>query len=223
MDKELSRYLEGFITKKRSELFDVILINRTRYATVVLEDIYQSHNASAVLRSCDCFGIQDVHIIENRNLYELNTEVTMGSDKWLSLHKYNTEKNNTLNTIQTLKNSGYRIVATTPHSQDVVLEDFDINAGKFALLFGTELNGLSDTAMDQADEFIRIPMHGFTESFNISVSAAIILHTLVRKMHNSTLDWKLKNDEKDILKLEWMRKTIKSVDLIEAKYRETLR
>ncbi len=221
MDKDFSRYLEGFITKNRSELFDRILINRTRYATVVLEDIYQSHNASAVLRSCDCFGVQDVHIIENRNLYELNTEVTMGSDKWLSLHKYNTEKNNTLNTIQTLKNSGYRIVATTPHSDDVPLEDFDINAGKFALLFGTELNGLSDVAMDQADEFVRIPMHGFTESFNISVSAAIILHTLIQKLHNSALDWTLQNDEKDILKLEWMRKTIKSVDLIEAKYRET--
>ena len=222
MDKELIKYLEDFITKKRSKLFDTILLNRTRYATVVLEDIYQSHNASAVLRSCDCFGIQDIHIIENRNLYELSNEVTMGSDKWLSLYKYNKEDNNTLNTIQTLKKSGYRIVATSPHSQDVLLQDFDINAGKFALLFGTELNGLSDLAMDQADEFLRIPMYGFTESYNISVSAALILHTLVQKLQESNLLWNLSSEEKNSLKLEWLRKSIKSVELIEDKYRETL-
>ena len=221
MDNELIKYLEGFVTKKRSKLFDTILLNRTRYATVVLEDIYQSHNASAVLRSCDCFGTQDIQIIENRNLYELSNEVTMGSDKWLSLYKYNKEGNNTLNTIKTLKKSGYRIVATTPHSQDVPLQDFDINAGKFALLFGTELNGLSDLAMDQADEFLKIPMYGFTESFNISVSAALILNTLVQKLHESTLSWKLSKKEQDALKLEWLRKTIKSVELIEDKYRET--
>jgi len=223
MDNDFIKYLSGFLTEKRSRLFDTILQNRTRYTTVVLEDIYQSHNASAVLRSCDCFGIQDVHIIENRNPYELNTEVTMGSDKWLSLYTYNKEKNNTLSTIQSLKKSGYRIVATTPHNDDVLLEDFDITKAKFALFFGTELKGLSDVAMEHADEFLRIPMYGFTESYNISVSASIILHTLVQQLNKSKLSWKLSDEEKENLKLEWMKKSIKSADLIEANYRENLR
>ncbi|MCK4920388.1 MAG: RNA methyltransferase [Bacteroidales bacterium] len=222
MDKKLIKYLEGFITKKRSELFDNILQNRTRYVTVILEDIYQSHNASAVLRSCDCFGIQDVHIIENRNEYELSSEVTMGSDKWLNLFKYNNEKNNTLKTVNYLKESGYRIIATTPNRQDVLLPDFDISRGKFALLFGTELNGLSSVAMDHADEFLRIPMYGFTESFNISVSVAIVLQTLVNSLRSSDIDWSLNNNEKDAIKLDWLRKTIKSVELIEAQYKEEL-
>lgn len=222
MDKKLIKYLEGFITNKRSELFDSILLNRTRYIAVILEDIYQSHNASAVLRSCDCFGIQDIHIIENRNEYELSSEVTMGSDKWLNLIKYNKKKNNTLTTINSIRESGYRIVATTPHSQDVGLPDFDISRGKFALLFGTELNGLSSVAMEHADEFLRIPMYGFTESFNISVSAAIILQTLVNSLRNSDIDWALNDNEKDTIKLDWLRKTIKSVELIEAQYREEL-
>lgn len=222
MDKRLIKYLEGFITNKRSELFDSILLNRTRYITVIIEDIYQSHNASAVLRSCDCFGIQDIHIIENRNEYELSSEVTMGSDKWLNLIKYNKEENNTLETIKSLKESGYRIVATTPHKNDVLLPDFDISRGKFALLFGTELNGLSSVAMDHADEYLRIPMYGFTESFNISVSVAIILQTLVNSLRNSNINWSLNNNEKNAIKLDWLRKTIKSVKLIEAQYREEL-
>jgi len=218
MDKELIKYLEGFLLSKRVELFDKVILNRTRYITLVLEDIYQPHNASAVLRSCDCFGVQDIHIIENRNEYELNSQVTMGSDKWLNLVKYNQEENNTIKALQSLKKSGYRIVATTPHKNDSSLHDFDLSKGKVALLFGTELNGLSEMAMEQADEFLRIPMYGFTESFNISVSAAIILQSLVESLRSSDINWTLNEAEKEEIKLDWLRKSIKSIDLIEAEY-----
>ena len=141
-DKGLIEYLSSVITEERYVQIQKVLQNRTRYLTVVLEDIYQSQNASAVLRTCDCFGIQDVHIIENKNEYNINPDVVQGASKWLSLSYYNERENNTLDAINKLKADGYRIVATTPHTNDVNLEEFDINSGKIALVFGTELTGI---------------------------------------------------------------------------------
>ena len=216
--KELIEYLSEFVSGNRFDLFQRIVEKRTRYITVVLEDIYQSHNASAVLRTCDCFGIQDVHIIENANRYDLNPDVSLGSDKWLTLNKYNKEENNTLETFQYLRNNGYRIVATTPHNDDVDLNKFDLEKGKAAFVFGTELKGLSKIAIDNADEYLKIPMYGFTESFNISVSAAIILHHLTSSLHKSGIKWSLTGKEKDIIILDWLKKTIKSADLLEKQF-----
>lgn len=212
--------MSGFLTDRRKRLFDRVLNKRTRYITLVLEDIYQSNNASAVLRTCDCFGIQDVHIIENRNEYILNSEVTMGSEKWLNLKKYINHDSNSLHAIQDLRKKGYRIIATTPHKKGVYLPEFDIQRGKAAIFLGTELTGLSAKVLENADEYLRIPMFGFTESFNISVSAALILQKLVEKLHNSNLPWQLTEDEKNRTKLNWFRKSIKRVELIEQQYLE---
>jgi tRNA (guanosine-2'-O-)-methyltransferase len=221
MNNKLLEYLLSYLTPQRQELFEKVINKRTRHLTVVLEDIYQKQNASAVLRTCDCFGIQDVHIIEDRNEFQVNREIAMGASKWLSLHKYNNKENNALDAIQTLKKQGYRIVATTPHNNDLELQDFDIAKGKTALVFGSELPGITETIMQEADEFLKIPMYGFTESFNISVSAAIILHHLTMKMRDSKdLHWQLSNDEKDELKMEWIRKTIKRSELIEKRFWE---
>jgi len=214
MDSDLIKYLEQFITQKRVDLFHQVLNQRTRYITVVLEDIYQSQNASAVLRTADCLGIQDVHIIENKNNYTINPDVVLGASKWLNLVKYNVQENNTLDTIHKLKNEGYRIVATTPHKNDVNLDDFDLSRGKTALFFGTEMNGLTDLMINHADEYIKIPMVGFTESYNISVSAAIILHYLTLKLRNSKIDWQLSESEKKIILLEWLKKSIKKSSLL---------
>lgn len=213
------KYLEQFTTERRKQLFHRIAAKRTNYITVVLEDIFQPHNASAVLRSCDCFGIHNVHIIENRNTYHVNPEVALGSDKWLSITKYKSKRQNSAQAIDKLKKFGYRIIATTPHRDDIDLEQFDLLQGKFALMFGTELSGLSDTALDMADEYLKIPMHGFTESFNISVSAAIILHFLTHKLRNSTkIKWNLSDAEKNEIILHWLKVTVKDSDRILAKY-----
>ena len=214
IDSDLIKYLEQFITPKRVDLFHQVLNQRTRYITVVLEDIYQSQNASAVLRTADCLGIQDVHIIENKNNYTINPDVVLGASKWLNLVKYNVQENNTLDTIHKLKNEGYRIVATTPHKNDVNLDDFDLSRGKTALFFGTEMNGLTDLMINHADEYIKIPMVGFTESYNISVSAAIILHYLTLKLRNLKIDWQLSESEKKIILLEWLKKSIKKSSLL---------
>jgi len=195
-----------------------IIADRTKYLTLVLENIYQPHNASAVLRTCDCFGIQEVHIIENENQYNVNPDVALGSSKWLDLKRYNEEENNTLACISTLKKEGYRIVATTPHTNDVDLHDFDLSKGKTALMFGSEQPGLSKLALDNADEFLKIPMFGFTESFNISVSASIILHYLRLRLNQSGIDWKLTKSESDEILLDWLKQSIKRSDIIEKEF-----
>ena len=214
IQEKLLHHLLEFVTEKRNALFDEILSFRTRHITIVLEDIYQSQNASAVLRSCDLTGIQDIHIIENKNTYEINPDVALGSSKWLNLFRYNTGDKNTASTLNHLKKQGYRIVATTPHKNDLSLNDIPLN-DKIALVFGTELHGLSDIAISQSDEFLRIPMVGFTESYNISVSAALIMYNLTEKLRSSDIDWQLTDQEKIEIKLDWARKTISRSEVIE--------
>jgi tRNA (guanosine-2'-O-)-methyltransferase len=213
----LLNHLLDFITPSRKSLFDQVIMNRTRHITVVLEDIYQPHNASAVLRTCDLTGIQDVHIIENNNQYDVNPDVAMGASKWLNLVKYNETEQNTLLAYDKLREQGYRIVASTPHKNDQDLENIPLD-GKMAIVFGTELNGLSDVAIDNADEFLKIPMFGFTESYNISVSAALILYTLTHRLRNTTINWPLSEEEKLEILLEWSRRSIKRSDIIENEF-----
>lgn len=185
--------------------------------TIALEDLYQPHNASAVLRSCDIFGIQDIHIIENKNAYTVNKDIALGAPKWLNLHKYRHAENNSLDCILKLKEKGYRIIATTPHEKECDLECLSIDK-PFALFFGTELTGISDIVREHADEFLKIPMYGFTESFNISVSAALCLHSLKEKLHRSDITWHLNDTEKEELMLRWLRNSIPKVELIEKDY-----
>lgn len=211
---ELLKKLLSFISDHKNHLFDEVIQNRTRYLTVVLEDIYQPQNASAVLRTADCFGIQDVHIIENRNEYMINPEVALGASKWLSIHRYNQKENNTLDAIKSLKSKGYRIVATMPHSDDVLLPEMDMTE-KTALFFGNELNGLSEMVQEHADLFVKIPMYGFTESYNISVSAALCLQQLTNKMRSGAQQWKLNDSELLDVKLAWAKSVVKESEKIE--------
>lgn len=217
-DKKLLQYLSNFISDHKQRLFNEIIEDRTRYVTVVLEDIYQPHNASAVLRSCDCFGIQDVHIIENKNQYNVNKQVALGASKWLSLYKYNEEENNTLNCINSLKEKGYKIIATTPHKESYSLPELPLDE-KIALMFGTEKDGLTDLALQNADAYLKIPMYGFTESFNISVSAALCLYEVSQKLREIPQEkWKLTKSEKEEIKYNWVKKVVKKAELIEQEY-----
>ena len=219
INTKLLTYLEGFVTDKRKNLFRNILQDRTRHFTVVLEDIYQQHNSSAVIRSCDIFGIQDVHVIENKYNSKVSRHIAKGSQKWLTFNRYNEDKNNTIDCLENIKSKGYQIIATTPHNDSCVLHDFDITK-KSAFVFGVEKAGVSDDVMKNADGFLKIPMVGFTESLNISVAAAIILENLTFKLRNSSVDWKLTNEEQKILYASWIEKTIKNVDEIKERFIE---
>ena len=217
--RDLINHLSGFVTENRLELFRQVLDDRTRYITVLLEDIYQSQNASAVLRTCDCTGIQDVHIVEERNQYEINPDVSLGSNQWLSLYYYNKGKDNIADAVGALKEKGYRIVATSPNQEGATPETFDLEKGKAVLMFGTELNGLTQRALELADEFIRIPMVGFTESYNISVSAAVILYQLRKRLERSAIPWRIGDEEKDPILLDWLVSSIRMGEQIVNKFR----
>lgn len=212
-ETKLLNYLEEFISEERRERFISVLANRTKYITVALEDVFQQHNTSAVIRSCDIFGIQEAHLIQNRNANELDKNIAMGAQQWVDVHRYR----NTTSCIETLKSKGYRIIATTPHNDSVLLPDFNID-NKIALFFGTERNGLTPEVLDRADGFLKIPMKGFTESLNISVAAAIILQNLSTKLMQTEVTWKLTEGEKLEKRLEWTKKSIKSIDKILERY-----
>ena len=213
--KALVEHLSQFVLERRLDLFKNIISYRTRYITVVLEDVFQAQNASAVLRTCECFGIQDIHMIQNKNKFKLDKEVTMGSDKWLNLHSHK----NTLATIKNLRSNGYRIIATAPGTNNCELFDLDLKPGKLALLFGTELTGLSEEALSNSDELVSIPIFGFTESYNLSVSVALTLQYLVKNLHDTTdINWKLSENEYYDLLISWLRKSIRKSDIIEKNF-----
>lgn len=218
LKKDFIAFLSECIYERRVSQIQRVLESRTRYITVVLEDIYQSQNASAVLRTCDCLGLQDIHIIENRHSFNINPQVVLGSNKWLTIKKYKNEPDNSIKAIEVLRNEGYRILATTPHTEEVPLDRFDLQKGKVALFFGTELSGLSKTVLNNADEFVSIPMYGFTESFNISVSAAIVLYSLTKTLRDSNIQYQLSDDEREDLLLLWLKATTKKWEMMEKRF-----
>lgn len=217
IDTDFLEYLEGFVTDKRKATFKKVLDERTKHFTVVLEDIFQPHNSSAVVRTCDIFGVQDVHVIQNKYSSKVSRYVAKGSQKWLDIKKYNQGANNTQDCLDVLRADGYQIIATTPHNESCFLQEFDITK-KSAFVFGVEKDGVSEYTMNQADGFLKIPMVGFTESLNISVAAAIILQDLTTKLRLSDIDWKLSQEEKDALYAEWIQKSIKSISKITERY-----
>ena len=213
IDTAYLEYLEGFLTENRKEKFLKILANRTNHFTVAMEDIFQLHNTSAVMRSCEVFGIQQLNVVEEKYGKSIDKEIAMGAQKWVDVNRFE----NISDCIESLKAKGYQIIATTPHENDCLMEDFDISK-RTALFFGTERDGLSEEVLKHADGFLKIPMVGFTESLNISVSAAIILQNLSERLRKSAIDWKLTENEILEKRLDWARNTIKDIKRIEARY-----
>ncbi len=215
-DAELLQYLEGYLTERRKARFMEVLAQRTRHFTFAIEDVYQLHNTSAVVRSCDVFGIQDLHVIEQTNKDRLDREIAMGAQKWIDVFKHDSAEA----CIKAMRLKGYQLVATSPHTEGVPLVDFDISK-KSCFFIGKEKEGLSDAVLQQADLHLRIPMYGLTESLNLSVSAAIIMHALTTRLRASDVKWKLSDEEILDLRLEWCKRSIKSIDTILERYYKT--
>lgn len=213
-DHQLLRYLEGYLTNERKVRFKEVLTQRTNFLTVAIEDVFQLHNTSAVIRSCDAFGIQNVHVVEARYGKRLDKQIAMGAEQWVDIQRYKSTKS----CLEALKSANYQIIATTPHDNAVELSQFEL-IQKTALFFGTEKEGLSQEVLDAADGHITIPMNGFTESLNVSVAAAIILQDLGRKLRVSSLDWRLSEIEKNEKRMDWTKKSIKDVEGIIKRFR----
>jgi tRNA (guanosine-2'-O-)-methyltransferase len=210
---KLLAHLETYLTPRRIALFNKVIAQRTNHFTVATQDVYQLHNTSAVIRSCEVFGVQNIHVIEERKPKRIDREIAMGAQKWVDVNRYSTSKE----CIKELRAKGYQIAATTPYGESTMLKDFNIEK-PLAIFFGTEKDGLSDEIMKEADCRLNIPMFGFTESLNISVSAAIILQSITSRLKNSEIAWQLSEEEKESLKYEWLKKCIKNSDSIIARY-----
>jgi tRNA (guanosine-2'-O-)-methyltransferase len=213
--QNLLAYLEGFITENRKQRFLDVLANRTNHFTIALEDVYQLHNTSAVMRSCEVFGIQNLHVVEQRYGADIDKQIAMGAEKWVDITKYD----NMSSCLTELKKQGYQIIATTPHNDSCMLDEFDVTK-KSAIFFGTEIDGLSEEVMQQADGFIKIPMVGFTESLNISVSAALVIQDITNRLRQSDIKWQLNDHEIFEKRLDWTRKTIKDIAFVESRFNE---
>ncbi|MCL2168112.1 MAG: RNA methyltransferase [Lentimicrobiaceae bacterium] len=214
----LTLYLETFLTEDRKSLLHKVLDDRTRHLTVVVEDLYQTQNISAVMRSCECVGIQDLHIVEGENDFQIHKAIAMGADKWLTINHYK-ENNPMLTCIHQLKAKGYTIVATLPDNNSCFIDELPLDK-PVAFLFGTELTGLSQEAICAADKTVKIPMHGFTNSFNISNSVAIIMSFCIEKLRKSKINWRLSEEEKEELLFEWVQKSINKPELLIKRYLE---
>ena len=169
-----------------------------------------------MVRSCDVFGVQQAHLIESKFGKRLDKDIAMGAQQWVDIKRYNT----TTDCIDTLREQGYKIVATTPHRNNCSLTDFKLES-KTALFFGTERDGLSEEVLETADSFLKIPMVGFTESLNISVSAAIILHTLTSQLRKESINWRLTEEEKLEKRLDWTKKSVRSLNDVLARFHGT--
>jgi tRNA (guanosine-2'-O-)-methyltransferase len=218
IDLDYLAFLENILTDNRKEKFLKVLKDRTKHFTIAVEDVFQMHNASAVMRSCEVFGIQELHVIEERYGKRIDKEIAMGAQKWVDISTYDS----VTNCIDTLKNKGYQIIATTPHENDCLMENFDITKPS-ALFFGTERDGLSEEILRRADGFLKIPMVGFTESLNISVSASIIIQNLTNRLRNSDIDWQLTEEDILVKRLDWAKKSIKDIKRIEEWYYSTVK
>ncbi len=205
---ERIEYLSDFMTPERRATLEQTVSMRTHYMTILTENTFHSQNASALMRHCEAFGLQDIHAVENLCQFRTYTDIVRGTDKWVDLSRY--EKSPAA--IAELKEQGYRIVATTPHCEDCTPESFDVEAGKFALVFGTEHAGISEDIIAAADEFLRIPMCGMVESLNVSASAAILIYMLSERMRHSSADWKLSDEEQLEILYRWMKESVKDSD-----------
>ncbi|KAF2509220.1 MULTISPECIES: TrmH family RNA methyltransferase [Flavobacterium] len=213
IDLDYLAFLENILTDNRKERFLEVLGNRTKHFTVAVEDVFQMHNTSAVMRSCEVFGIQELNVIEQRFGKRIDKEIALGAQKWVDINRFDSVSG----CLSDLKSKGYQIIATTPHEKDSMLEDFDISKPS-ALFFGTEKEGLSQEIMDNADGFLKIPMVGFTESLNISVSAAIVIQNLTNRLRRSDVKWQLSEEEILVKRLDWAKNSIRDIKRIEARY-----
>ena len=206
----LIEQLLQYVTENKAQKMAQVLENRTRYITVVLEDLFQEHNASAALRTCDIFGVQDVHVVQAQYQFKAVDTISMGASKWVDVQSYSSINDS----ITALKACGYRIVATTPHLESYSLPELPIDQ-KTALIFGSEQTGLSPEALAQADMFVKIPMFGFVESFNVSVSVALCLYDIITRLHKSEYDWQMSQEEKQDILLKWIKKVSKTAALVD--------
>ena len=205
-------YLSGFMLDSRFDTLCRALDERTDYLTVMTENMFHAQNASAVIRHCEAFGVQNLHAVETLCPFLPTLNIALGTDKWVDVHRHAT----TAEALRALKADGYRIVATTPHARSCTPESFDVKAGRFALVLGTEKTGITQEVADVADEFLQIPMYGMVESLNVSASAAIIIYMLTERMRREVPRevWRLDEARRLRILYRWCVESVKDAEAL---------
>lgn len=206
--RERIEYLAQFMLPERLATLQRAVANRTKYMTLLAENMFHPQNASALVRHCEAFGVQNLHTVQTLCKFNPNVDIVRGTDKWIDIHRHNS----TAEALAALKSEGYRIIATTPHRESCTPESFDVTKGKFAIVMGTEKTGISDEVMAAADEFMRIPMCGMVESLNVSACAAIIVYMLSERMHHEVEGWQLTEQEQTRTLYKWIVDTVKDAE-----------
>ncbi len=201
-------YMTQFLTEERKEVLRRTLASRTHYMRIMTENMFHPQNASAIMRHCEAFGIQQIHTVEDRCRFDPSVNIVRGTQKWVDVEHHDTTKE----ALEALKSEGYRIVATTPHRCSVTPETFDVTKGKFALVFGTEHAGISDEVIEAADDFLMIPMCGMVESLNVSASAAILIYMLSQRIRQQVDGWQLSDDEQLKLLTRWTMSSVRDFE-----------
>ena len=213
--RERIDYLSSFLLESRIDTLTRALDMRTDYITVMTENMFHAQNASAIVRHCEAFGVQNIHTVEELCPFLPTLNIALGTDKWIDINRHAT----TADAVKSLRTRGYRIIATTPHHKSCTPETFDVKKGKFALVFGTEKTGVSDEILAQADEFLQIPMCGMVDSLNVSASAAILIYMLSQRMRVECDDWHLSEEKYARTLYDWYRFAVRDSEaLLELKY-----
>jgi tRNA (guanosine-2'-O-)-methyltransferase len=218
-DRELLAYLQTFLTPQRNQRFEEVLAQRTRWLTVVLEDLYDPHNMGAIARSCDAFGIQDLHVIEVQHRYQPEPEIALGSQQWITVHRYAHAADPRQACVDALRAKGFRIAVAALCAGSITPDDLDLSQPT-AVVFGTERDGATPDMLAAADVTIAVPMWGFVQSLNVSVAAALCLYPLAARLRSSSADWRLSPREREELTLEWTRRSVPNAEQIERRFRE---
>jgi len=207
--QETFDYLKQFLTDERLSKIEHFSKESSDFVLPVMEDVYQFRNAAAIVRSVEACGFHHVVALEEENVFNPNLKVTKGAETWVQVEKMP----NNLDSLKEIKNRGYKVLAVSPEKNAVMLPDYEIKE-PIALVFGTELEGVSDEILDFADETLAIPMFGFTKSFNVSVAAAICMYELKQKLMKSEINYKLSDEKLLDLKIRWAKNSIKSSEQI---------
>lgn len=172
---------------------------------VVLEDLHDPHNAAAVLRTCDAFGVQKVCFIfekqERYNPKKVGKSTSSSANKWLDFEVFTS----TEECFKKLKKQGYTIVGTVLDEKAKSLLKTKFTNPKTALVFGNEHSGLSQYAIENSDQHIYIPMQGFVQSLNLSVTAAILMYEVFRQRVRDAKNYLLSKKEQNELITKWKK------------------
>lgn len=166
------------LTERREQRLIGAAAKRTPLLRLVIQDVHQPHNVSACLRSAEAFGICDVFVVDGGHRFRPST-VARGVSKWLNIHRFSDVET----CARALKADGFRLAAAMPMQDSFSLEELDVST-PLAVVFGNEHDGVHQTWEPYIDVYFTIPMVGLVESLNISVSAAICMHTLTNKMRS---------------------------------------